>query len=236
MTEDGTRRLVVGDLAFEVRRSARRKTLEITVDRGGELIIASPPGVADDVLSEFVREKRFWVYTKLAEKAALQQPVGGKEFVSGEGFPYLGRSYRLLLVEEQELPLKLEAGRFQLVRDQAAEGREHFIRWYTSHAGPWLRKRVAGWAARMGVTAKAVEVRDLGFRWGSCGQAGGVNFHWATILLPASIVDYVVVHELAHLVEPNHTPEFWQRVARVLADYEQRKAWLAEHGGRHVVL
>ncbi|PKN58178.1 MAG: M48 family peptidase [Deltaproteobacteria bacterium HGW-Deltaproteobacteria-14] len=228
--------LVVDDLDFEVRRSARRKTLEITVDRGGELVITAPPEVADDVMTAFVREKKFWLYTKIAEKAALQQPVGGKEFVTGEGFSYLGRSYRLLLVAEQEVPLKLEAGRFKLTRDVAGDGREHFIRWYVAHAGPWLQKRVAGWSARMGVQPKGVEVRDLGFRWGSCGQAGGVNFHWATILLPATVVDYVIVHELAHLVAPNHTPEFWQRVARALPEYEQRKAWLAEHGGRHVVL
>jgi len=228
--------ITVDDLTFDVRRSVRRKTLEITIDRGGELIVSSPPGIADDVLADFVREKRFWLYTKLAEKDALRQPVAGKEFVSGEGFPYLGRSYRLLLVDEQDVPLKLEAGRFKLVRDEAEKGREHFVRWYTAHAAPWLRKRLGQWASRMGVEPASVEVRDLGFRWGSCGQAGGVNFHWATILLPATVVDYVIVHELAHLIEPNHTPEFWARVGRALPEYEQRKAWLAEHGGSHVVL
>ena len=88
----------------------------------------------------------------------------------------------------------------------------------------------------MDVEPSAIEVRDLGFRWGSCGQATKVNFHWATILLPASVVDYVIVHELTHLTEPNHTPEFWRQVERTLPDYEQRKAWLAVHGGRHVLL
>lgn len=231
-----TGHLVVDELAFAVRRSARRKTLEITVDRGGELIIASPPGVADDVLAGFVREKRFWLYTKIAEKELFQQPVGGKEFVAGEGFPYLGRSYRLLLVDGQDAPIKLQDGRFKLRRDLAHEGRTHFVAWYTEHGTAWLRRRVPEWASRMGVEPKGVEVRDLGFRWGSCGQAGGVNFHWATILLPSSIVDYVVVHELAHLLEANHTPGFWQRVARAMPEYEQRKSWLAEHGGRHLVL
>ena len=236
MTGDTTESLVVDDLTFEVRRSARRKTLEITVDRGGELLIASPPGIAHGVLADFVRDKRFWIYSKISEKETRQQPVVGKEFVSGEGFPYLGRSYRLLLVDAQVEPLKLDAGRFKLLRDRAATGRGHFIRWYTEHARPWLQKRVRAWGSRMGVHPQGVEVRDLGFRWGSCGQAGGVNFHWATILLPASVVDYIIVHELAHLSEPNHTPEFWQRVGRALPEYEQRKAWLAEHGGRHVVL
>lgn len=222
--------LMVDDLTLEVRRSSRRQTLEITVDRGGELIVSAPTGVEDEVLTRFVREKQFWIYTKLAEKEALQRPVVTKEFVSGEGFAYLGRSYRLLVVNDQEVPLKLEAGRFKLLRSEAARGREHFIRWYSEHARTWLRRRVAGWASRMGVEPTSIEVRDLGFRWGSCGQAGGVNFHWATILLPPTIVDYVIVHELAHLVEANHTPEFWLRVGRAMPEYEQRKRWLAEHG------
>jgi predicted metal-dependent hydrolase len=228
--------LTVEDLTFEVRRSPQRRTLEITLDRGGELRISAPPDVGDERLVAFVREKRFWLYTKMAEKETRQQALGIKEFVSGEGFPYLGRSYRLLLVDEQDAPLKLEAGRFRLGKALAPQGREHFVRWYTEHARHWLQRRVKGWAARMGVEPQGVEVRDLGFRWGSCGQAGKLNFHWATILLPVSIVDYVIVHELAHLVEPNHTPEFWLRVGRVLPEFEQRKAWLAEHGGRHVVL
>lgn len=228
--------LDVDELRFEVRRSARRKTLAITVDRGGELLIAAPPTVNQALLTDFVREKRFWIYTKLAEKASREQPVASKEFVSGEGFPYLGRSYRLLLVDEQDVPLKLEAGRFKLRRSLAPQGRDPFIDWYSDHARPWLKRRVAAWAPRMGVEPSKVDVRDLGFRWGSCGSSGGVNFHWATILLPANIVDYVVVHELAHLTEANHTPEFWRLVGRALPEYEQRKSWLAEHGGREAVM
>lgn len=231
-----TETLAVDDLSFEVRRSSRRKTVEITVDRGGELVISVPSGVANDVMVDFVREKRFWIFSKLAEKDALRQPVSQKEFVSGEGFSYLGRSYRLLLVNDQEAPLKLETGRFKLKRELAAQGRDQFVRWYTDHARAWLSRRVRTWIPRMGVAPKGIEVRDLGFRWGSCGRSGTVNFHWAAILLPVSVVDYIIVHELAHLVEPNHTPEFWLRVARALPEYEQRKAWLAEHGSRHVIL
>lgn len=236
ISEGAQERLVVDDLVFAVKRSARRKSLEITVNRDGALIITTPAGVGDDVLTAFVNEKKFWLFSKMAERETRQQPAAGKEFVSGEGLPYLGRNYRLLLVDEQDVPLKLEGGRFKLLRDLAPQGRDHFIRWSTEHAVPWLKDRVESWAPRMDVDPKRVEVRDLGYRWGSCGQSKCVNFHWATILLPASVIDYIVVHELAHLAESNHTPEFWRRVARALPDYEQRKAWLAEHGGRHVVL
>jgi len=231
-----TPQLVVDDLTFEVRRSLRRKSIEIAVDRGGELIVAVPADVTTEAITVFIRNKKFWVYTKLAEKQARQQPIKGKEFVSGEGFPYLGRSYRLLLVDAQDRPLKFEAGRFRLLRTEVANGREHFIRWYSEHALGWIRQRVRLWAKRLAAQPTRVEIRELGYRWGSCSKDGGLNFHWATMLLPTHLVEYVIVHELVHLHEPNHTPEFWQRVERAMPDYEQRKAWLAEHGGRSVVL
>lgn len=228
--------LTVDDLTFEVHRSDRRRTVEITVDRGGELRIAAPPGIETKVMVDFVREKRFWLYTKLAEKESRRQPGAGKTLVSGEGFWYLGRSYRLLIVDEQDGPLKLRAGRFRLRRSSLSEGRRCFVHWYTEHARAWLGRRATAWAGRMGLAPSSLEVRDLGYRWGSCGASGSVNFHWAVILLPPSIIDYVIVHELAHLEEPHHTPAFWQRVARTLPEYEQRKRWLAEHGGTHVAL
>lgn len=231
-----TETLAVDELTLAVRRSDRRRTLELTIERDGGLVVAAPPGVTNEEISAFVREKRFWLFTKLAEKQSYQRPVVTKEFVTGEGFSYLGRSYRLLLVDEQEMPLKLDAGRFRLLRSEAHQGRDHFVRWYTTRGVSWLRPRVRAWAARMSLTPAGVEVRELGYRWGSCGRSGVVNFHWATLLLPATMIDYVIVHELAHLVEANHTPEFWVRVARALPEYEQRKKWLAEHGATAVLI
>ena len=228
--------LTVEDLLFELRWSGRRRTVELTVERDGSLVLKAPEGTGETVLEDFVREKRMWLYGKLAEKDAFAAEVPQREYVSGEGFHYLGRSYRLLIVDEQTAPLKLVAGRFRLRRDDIQRGREEFIRWYTDHARTWLRRRMGPWAERMGVEPTAFEVRDLGYRWGSCGQAGSVNFHWQTILLPASVVDYVVVHELAHLIELNHTPQFWACVSRALPEYERRKEWLAENGARYVVL
>lgn len=224
--------LQVEELQLEVRRSERRKALQLTVDRGGELIVSAPPEVSHETLADFVRLKRFWIYTKLAEKELRQQPQGQKEFVSGEAFSYLGRNYRLQLVRAQELPLKLRAGRFYLLRSEAPRGRDHFIAWYSDHGRPWLARRSEPWCRRMSLTPKSIDLRELGYRWGSCSKSGAMNFHWATMLLPPSIIDYVIVHELAHLQHHNHTPEFWKLVARTLPDFAERKTWLAEGGGR----
>ena len=104
--------LTVNDLRFEVRRSARRRALEITVDRGGELILSAPPEVPEARLRDFVQRKRMWVYKQLARKEALPPEAPRKVFTDGEGFAYLGRSYRLRLVPESDAAVKLVGGRF----------------------------------------------------------------------------------------------------------------------------
>ena len=222
--------LTIDDLRFDVRRSARRRTLQITVERSGGLLLSAPTGVDESRLRDFVNEKRYWIYTKLAEKELLRRTVPRKEFVDGEGFLYLGRSYRLKLVDAQDVPLKLSAGRFCLRHDAVGAGREHFIRWYSERAREKLAAFVGELQARMEVQPAGVKVQDLGYRWGSCGKGDWLYFHWKTILLPSRIVEYVAAHEMAHLHEPHHTPEFWLRLERAMPDYARRKSWLAEHG------
>jgi predicted metal-dependent hydrolase len=222
--------LTVDDLCFEIRRSPRRKSVQITVDRGGELVLSAPDTCEPATMASFVREKRFWIYSKLAEKDALRAEAPKKVYVSGEGFQYLGRSHRLLLVDDQDAPVKLEHGRFKMRRTDAPSGREHMIRWYIDRAQPWLAKRVDRFRHRIGVEPTGGVVQDLGYRWGSCGKGAKLYFHWRSILLPPRIVEYVVVHELVHLVEPHHTPAFWTRVERAIPEFAARKQWLAEHG------
>lgn len=222
--------LQVGDLYLTIQRSTRRKTLQITVERDGALTVMAPPQTSAQLLRDFVQEKRFWIYTKLAEKEQLHHSAPPKEFVNGEGFLYLGRSHRLKIVPAQNVPLKMTQGRLTLRQDALGNAREHLVRWYSDKARAWLAGRATSYQARMQVAPAGMRVQDLGYRWGSCGKGQWLYFHWKTILLPAPIAEYVVVHEMAHLHEPHHTPTFWQRVERAMPDYERRKAWLAEHG------
>lgn len=222
--------LRVDDLSFALQTSSRRKTLQITVERDGSLVMSAPPRVSKGLLRQFALEKRFWVYTKLAEKDRLHKTAPVKTFIDGEGFLYLGRSYRLRLVESQDVPIKLQNGRLMLVSELRSQGRDHLIRWYSGRARLWLWDKVQEYAQRMQVCPAGIRVQDLGYRWGSCGKGEYLYPHWKTILLPARIAEYVVVHELAHLAERHHTPAFWLRIERAMADFELRKLWLAENG------
>lgn len=227
-----TETIAIADLTFEVVRSSRRQTAEISVERDGSLVVRAPATASGEALQRFAHQKRSWVYEKLAKRELLVGSPPKREFVAGESFRYLGRAYRLVLVDEQETPLRLREGRFRLRRSDIPRGREVLVAWYTAHAEAWLEGRVGSWAERMGTPAAHLRVRDLGYRWGSCGAAG-LNFHWATITLPPGIVDYVIVHELAHLEHPHHGQAFWDSVGRALPDHEVRKRWLAAQGAQY---
>lgn len=232
---DTSETLTVGDdLVFAVRRSARRSTLGITVDRDGTLILTLPQGCPLEEGRAFAREKQYWIYTKLVEKKLFRRPARPKRYVQGEGHYYLGRSYRLQLLDDappEVAPLRLHQGRFELRTAARDEAEEHFRRWYQRHGQSYLERRVARYADRLEVNPAGVRVRPLGYRWGSCSPDGTLNFHWRAVLLPARLVDYVIVHEMVHLHEPRHDPAFWRRVERAMPDYRRRKRELAEEGG-----
>ena len=222
--------LAVDELQFSVTRSARRKTLEIGVDRQGELTLSVPVSCSIKRIEKFARERKFWVYTKLAEKDRLFTPRPPKEFVEGEGFLYLGRSYRLKIVKKQIEAFKLINGRLQMRHGLHEEARNALIDWYSCRLKSLLNDRVTTVATSVGNNAKSFRVQDLGFRWGSCGKNGIVYFHWKVALLPLRIVDYVIAHELVHLKIAHHTPIFWKELECAMPDYEQRKEWLAKYG------
>ncbi len=221
-------RLEVGGLAFEVRRSPRRKTLGITVDRGGELVLHAPMAATGDELARWAGTKLLWVHRKLALKEEVAPRVRKPEFVSGETFRYLGRAYRLTIVSEQEDPLRLEGERFRLRRDARKDAETYFRRWYISKGTPWLARRAALLARKVVGEPTKVEVRDLGYRWGSCGKNGSLYFNWRLLQFPVRIVDYVVIHELIHLEEPRHGPEFRRALDRALPDWRQRESELTQ--------
>ena len=224
--------LIVGDLIFKVAQPRQRKTIEIVVERDASLVLKAPPAVSIERATRFVNAKRQWVYRKLVEKDALSGPPVVKQFVEGEGFAYLGRSFRLTLTPAGT-GVRLDRGRFHLPVGEVGRGAEAMRRWYTEVGAKWLRRRIHPWAARLGEDTVRVEVRDLGFRWGSARPQAGpqrVNIHWATLQLPPSPIDYVLVHELAHLREHNHTPEFWSIVERLMPGYQTHKTTLAAKG------
>jgi len=223
--------LTVDGLVFAVRWSPRRRSVGITVRRDGALVVAAPSGAAARKVESVVRAKLPWVRRKLAEFTALGPPPPPRRFADGERLPYLGRTHLLVRVDRPRAPVALRRGRFELDRALDGDARAAFVGWYTARARTRLQTDVVHCAPRVGAAPAAVIVRDLGTRrWGVCDhRRKTVTFHWQLIALPPDLVEYVVVHELAHLLEPNHGPPFWAHVARVLPDWRERRRRLARH-------
>ncbi|MBB4316257.1 M48 family metallopeptidase [Roseospira marina] len=227
------------DLTFRVQRSARRKTVGVTVERDASLVAHLPKHVDIDDATALIRTKLVWVYQKLAahkdigREAVFRRP----EFVDGEGFYFLGRHYRLKLVDvgagEPPVPtVRFDGDRLLFKRQQVASGEKRIAEYYTRAAHPYLTGAVNRWKGIVGVEpGRYVQVMDLGFRWASCSQDGTLNFHWRMMQLPPPVIDYVVVHELAHLKVADHSAAFWNEVARVLPSYQTHRNWLRDKGG-----
>ncbi len=224
--------LTVDDLRFAVRWSARRRTVGITVKRDGALVVAAPAHTSVRRLEAVVREKLPWVRRKLAEFAALGPPPEPRQIVAGELFPYLGHEYRLALADRPTRPVALHGDALEVDRTLDGDARAAVVAWYAAAARAYVDEAVARYVPLVGAAPAAVVVRDLGKRrWGVCDhRTMTVTFHWQLITQPAELVDYVVVHELAHLHEPNHGPAFWRRVEDVLPDCKQRRKLLSRRG------
>ncbi|MFC9973146.1 M48 family metallopeptidase [Spirillospora sp. NPDC127200] len=218
------------DLEVQVQVSARRSTVRLTVERDASVTATVPPETATADLVKIIKSRRRWLYGKLAERRELGDIRPPRQFVSGEGFLYLGRSHRLLLVDEAPAPVRLIHGRLRLRRDAVPDAEALIVDWYTRRGRDWLPKRIQPWSERMRATVTDLRVLPLGYRWGSCTMKGRVNLHWAVMQLPPDLIDYVLVHELAHLHRPDHSPQFWSLVERSMPNYAARRARLRKVG------
>lgn len=221
-----TETLHIAALDFEVRRSPRRKTIGLTVDRAGELVVHAPESAGEDQIRQWVSRKLLWVHRKLAQKQDLRPLRRSPEFVTGESIFYLGRSYRLRIEDSQAVPLDFDGEWFRLRRKNQAEAALHFRAWFIRTGADWLAAKVKDLLPRFGGGDVTVRVGDLGYRWGSYSKKGVMHFNWRLLQLPVRLIDYVIAHELVHRFEYNHGPQFWERLECSMPDCLARKAEL----------
>jgi len=225
-------------VAYRVRRSPRRRTIAIALDPREGLIVYSPMRVSAEGLREFLQDKARWILSnaKKLEEAKARAPALTWE--PGGDLPFRGG----------RVPLRLEPGALcaevvweaerVVVRTPPEDGllpeagriRELVVAWLREQAAAHLAARVEVFAARLDVQPRRVGVRDQKRRWGSCSAHGVLNFNWRLILAPEEVLDYVVVHELCHLKELNHSPRFWSWVQSILPDYGTARGWLRHNG------
>jgi predicted metal-dependent hydrolase len=214
---------------------SRRKTVALIVERDGRVVVRAPYRLPQNLIEAFVDEKAGWIRQKQAEMARRRtdcdRPPGGasRRFEPGESFLYLGQSYSLHLVEKQSQALILD-GAFRLKRSAQPDAAQVFEGWYRAQARALYTRRVDELAQQHGFTVRALRLSSARTRWGSCGAQGSLNLNWRLIMAPPAVIDYVILHELAHLKEKNHSPRFWALVEKLAPDYKTQRRWLKTNG------
>ena len=212
----------------EVIRTNRRKSADIRVEEGAVSIVV-PVTTSIEKIDQLLVTKRQWIKEKIALQREMA-PISDKQFVSGEAFPYLGRNYRLKVESGNFTPVKLVQGRLVVSMPEGIQQphmiRNALVRWYKRQAEQNLTKKVERFAPMVGVKPTGVSIRSFKSRWGSCTAKGALEFNWTIMLAPNRMVDYVVIHELCHLIRHDHSPEFWGELARVMPDYQHCRDWL----------
>ena len=211
---------------------SKRRTIALTVSADALLIVRAPMAVSMGYINNLVFEKRAWIIAKKKQALSRGALTSRKEFVEGEEFLYMGEWHALKIEKCKAITVE---DYLYFPEKHLPRARIKMIAWYKQKALEMITERVAMYSAMTGWRFTSLSITSAQKRWGSCGHRGALHFSWRLIMAPRHIIDYVVVHELAHIPERNHSPRFWNKVRAVLPDYKERKQWLREHGAKCVL-
>ena len=205
----------------------------IRIKHDNRIEVLAPSHISNADISSFVISKRQWIEKKQAFNRHVRTPYQAKDFIDGESFKLLGHDCTLRLTTSQEPRVMSAAGLLQVsladIGDKQAV-RKLIESWYQQQAQELLTSLCASCSRDIGVHAASVGIKNYRSRWGSCHHDGRIYFNWRIIMAPESVVRYVVIHELCHLLHANHSRAYWQTVESFMPDYRHCKAWLNIHG------
>jgi len=212
------------DIKIEKIIKSNRKTIAIKPTENGTIIVKAPKKATNKLIIDVIEQHKDRILEKLKELEKIKE-INFKQFVAGEEFLYIGKAYKLYIVENLETPLKFQDG-FYLSKDYKNQRREIFIDWYKKQAKIIIPNRVKYWAEKCGYSIKKVGITNANKQWGSCSAKGNLNFSWRLILAPLEVIDYVIVHKLSHLKELNHSKNFWNEFKKCMPEYKKHHDWL----------
>ena len=207
---------------------SKRRSIALIVERDGSLVVRAPLQASDETIRRLVESKADWISVTQAKARKLGPAPVCKKFVDGEEFWYLGQAYRLEVIENRKIELYLD-GSFKMSPATPAKARLAFELWYKKQAREFIPERVGQLAAQHGFEYQRIRISSARTRWGSCSSRGTLSFTWRLVMVPEDMIDYVIVHELVHLLIPNHSKEFWRQVGLIVPEYKEKRFWLKKN-------
>jgi predicted metal-dependent hydrolase len=215
-------------LIYDIVYSDRKK-VSISVERDRRVIVRAPKSFSKEQLKEIVEEKKLWLYDKI-NYTPKYSIVSAKEFVSGESILFFGKNYKLEILKENISSLRFDNKKFYLSNDNSNKANRIFKNWYKQKAKELIIPKIKYYSATLGVDYNNIMIREMKYRWASCTNKNNLVFNWRIIKAPMFVIEYLIVHELAHLLESNHTDRFWTLVKIQIPNYLKAKDWLKLNG------
>lgn len=215
----------------------KRRTVRLRVIGPTTLEITAPLQYRQDQAIAFIQTKAKWILTTANKLTAEEQTSAQFAVKPGNNLPFMGKSYTLTVAYHPVRPsVRLDGSLLRVCLPEKLHNNqtaltERLIYWYAEQARQYLGRKTLEWSRIIGVKPISMTIRDPKSRWGSCSTRGSINYSWRLMLTPPDIIDYVVVHELCHLLEPNHSNQYWQLVESVLPDFREKRQWLKTNGG-----
>lgn len=219
-------------VSYTIKRSPRAKHIRLEVKRGTGLTVVLPKSYDVERLPDLLGASCGWILGKLAKYREAEPLPAGENLKSGDAIPYLGRELELVVRQNSSRAdsLKLEWDRLVVSLGSASRGLNVVLeQWYRIQAAKLMRKKADELTARLGLSYKRLTIRGQRTRWGSCSHKGNLSFNWKLMMAPEPVIDYVIVHEIIHLKEMNHTKRFWKLVAENCPRWREHRKWLKEH-------
>lgn len=209
---------------------SRRRTLSLEVRRDASLVVRAPLSLHESFIHDFIRKKAKWIFKKQQEfNVKGPQQSGCKPVREGEIFLRLGERHSLKMNAGRLRKVELKDGCLHLPHQKTKEAARLLEEWYRREALRLIAPRAASYAETRGLRYRSISITGARGRWGSCSSGGRLNFSWRLIQAPGEVVDYVVVHELAHLKHKNHSKKFWAEVAVMMPEYQMHEQWLKKN-------
>lgn len=228
-----------GLISFSLSRSVSRRTLSITIDEKAQVLVRAPSYSAEKEIHAFIFEKSSWITSKLKAALKVKSKTETRQFDHGYRFLFLGKNFPLQIIEKDVKRASIEFNGFKWIcgipRDLSPEQRRDIVKkkmvgWYRAQAQEVLGSRIFYYSRQMGIEPVKIAVRTQKRVWGNCEyRTRTIHINWQIILAPISVVDYVVVHEMCHMIVPNHSKKFWDKVESVLPNYKKEKLWLKDN-------
>ncbi len=227
------------NINYTVKRSRKRKrTISLQINDKSELVIAAPYFTPISEINRFVQEKQSWINKTIQRHKEKAIKNEAREYITGEMFYYLGESFPLeVFFEKNERQgLVFWSNRFYLnTADAAEKGMSYFVSWYKKKAKQHFQQRVDFFSHELNLWAKSVKITSAEKRWGSCSAEDNLSFSYRLIMAPPDIIDYVIVHELTHIKEKNHSAAFWKLIEASMPEYKIHRRWLRDNHHKFIL-